>query len=68
MDVEKRLQPNNGIPIAYDLASHHALGGGSYVFKRDYPSYLKSLLSPQPRRTEANISRILRRMSEPFAA
>jgi hypothetical protein len=37
MDVEKRLKPNNGIPMAYDLASHHALGGGSYVFKRDYP-------------------------------
>ncbi|EHK24653.1 uncharacterized protein TRIVIDRAFT_61434 [Trichoderma virens Gv29-8] len=41
--------------IAYDLASHHALGGGSYVFKSDYPNYLKTLLPCPERRTEINI-------------
>lgn len=33
--------------VAFDLASRHALGGGSYVFKQDYPAYLKSHL-PDP--------------------
>ena len=55
MDAEKLSTYDKVIPIAYDLASHHALGGGSYVFKRDYPLYLKSLLSPQFKRVEVNI-------------
>ncbi|KAJ8119425.1 hypothetical protein ONZ43_g3616 [Nemania bipapillata] len=41
--------------IAYDLVSHHALGGGSYVFKSNYPAYLKTLLSDPEQRTELNI-------------
>ncbi|RSL57327.1 hypothetical protein CEP53_006525 [Fusarium sp. AF-6] len=43
------------IPVAYDLASHHALGGGSYAFKSDYPPYLKTLLRDPSQRTEVNI-------------
>ncbi|EWG55756.1 hypothetical protein FVEG_17584 [Fusarium verticillioides 7600] len=43
------------IPVAYDLSSHHALGGGSYAFKTRYPLYLKTLLSDRSRRTEVNI-------------
>ncbi|KAI1933846.1 hypothetical protein LOZ12_000196 [Ophidiomyces ophidiicola] len=43
------------IPIAYDLTSHHALGGGSYVFKNDYPAFLKTLVPNPNRRTEINI-------------
>lgn len=42
-------------PIAYDLASHHALGGGSYVFKKDYAKYLQTLLPAEVQRTEVNI-------------
>ncbi|KAL8834690.1 MAG: hypothetical protein Q9170_003634 [Blastenia crenularia] len=43
------------IPIAYDLSSHHALGGGSYVFKSNYPEYLKMLLPYPTSATEFNI-------------
>ncbi|KAL7755230.1 hypothetical protein ACKLNR_014987 [Fusarium oxysporum f. sp. zingiberi] len=43
-------------PVAYDLASHHALGGGSYAFKTRYPLYLKTLLSDPGQRTEVNIT------------
>jgi len=43
------------IPIAYDLSSHHALGGGSYAFKTGYPAYLKTLLPDPSRRTEVNV-------------
>lgn len=55
MTTEERQEPKAKIPIAYDLTSHHALGGGSYVFKSNYPSYLKSLLSPRFKRLEVNI-------------
>jgi hypothetical protein len=41
--------------VPFDLASHHALGGGSYVFKQDYPAYLKSLLPEGVRKVEVNI-------------
>lgn len=41
--------------IAYDLASRHGLGGGSYVFKSDYPAYLKALLPHPNSTTEINI-------------
>lgn len=43
------------IPIAYGFSSHHALGGGSYVFKPNYCTYLKTLLTQQNSRTEINI-------------
>lgn len=43
------------LPIPYDLASHHALGGGSYVFKSNFPEYLKALLPHQNSTTEINI-------------
>ncbi len=49
-DTDRKL-----IPIAYDLASHHALGGGSYVFKSDYAAYLKTLLPQPTSTTEINI-------------
>ena len=43
------------IPIAFDLSSHHTLGGGSYVFKSDYPAYLKTLLPHPNSSVEINI-------------
>ncbi|KAL2374443.1 hypothetical protein RJ035_004128 [Blastomyces gilchristii] len=49
MEVHQKMQ------IAYDMASHHALGGGSYVFKSDYPGYLRSLLPHPEAHTEINI-------------
>ncbi|RMZ81021.1 hypothetical protein DV738_g2408, partial [Chaetothyriales sp. CBS 135597] len=49
------LQAGGSIPIAYDLSSHHALGGGSYVFKSHYAKYLKSLLPHPDAHTEINI-------------
>lgn len=49
------LQHRQSSPIAYDMASHHALGGGSYVFKTDFPLYLNSLLLHPEERTEINI-------------
>ncbi|PVH68139.1 hypothetical protein DL98DRAFT_564728 [Cadophora sp. DSE1049] len=55
MDVRKYSNLAGEIPIAYDLASHHALGGGSYAFQADYPSYLKTLLPSGSKRTEVNI-------------
>lgn len=35
--------------IPYDGVSHHALGGGSYAFKDDYPQYLAKLLKGGPK-------------------
>lgn len=47
---------NHGLPpIAYELSSQHALGGGSYVFKEDYPAYLRSLFSANISRIEINV-------------
>ncbi|PGH11826.1 hypothetical protein AJ79_04623 [Helicocarpus griseus UAMH5409] len=43
------------LQIAYDMTSHHALGGGSYVFKSNYSGYLRSLLPHPEARTEINI-------------
>ncbi|KAF4999362.1 hypothetical protein FGRMN_2503 [Fusarium graminum] len=57
------MNRDNSFPIAYDLSSHHALGGGSYTFKTAYPAYLKTLLPDQKRRTEVNI--IIRPNSQP---
>ncbi|KAJ6004741.1 hypothetical protein N7540_012540 [Penicillium herquei] len=48
-------QLHHRFPIVYDMASHHAFGGGSYVFEKDYPEYLKSLLPYPEERTEINI-------------
>jgi hypothetical protein len=55
MDVQEHLKSTSEAPVAYDLASHHALGRGSYVFEADYSSYLMSLLPPGSKRTEVNI-------------
>lgn len=63
MDSGEDLKPDGHIPIAYDLSSHHALGGGSYVFKSDYLQYLKTLLPAESKRTEFNI--IIRPNSSP---
>ncbi|SPJ79107.1 uncharacterized protein FTOL_07498 [Fusarium torulosum] len=41
-------------PVAYDLSSHHALGGGSYAFKTGFPAYLKTILPEPDRRNEVN--------------
>src|SRR3569833_723297 len=43
------------LPVAYDLSSHHALGGGSYFFKSNYPTYLRMLLPHPNLSTEINI-------------
>ncbi|KAL3466432.1 hypothetical protein BJX64DRAFT_250884 [Aspergillus heterothallicus] len=43
------------LPIAYDMTSHHALGGGSYVFESNYAEYLRSLLPHPEACTEINI-------------
>ncbi|QVM06920.1 hypothetical protein D8B26_001623 [Coccidioides posadasii str. Silveira] len=43
------------LQIAYDMTSHHALGGGSYIFKSGYSGYLRSLLPHPEARTEINI-------------
>lgn len=51
----QHLQHQPASPIAYDMASHHALGGGSYVFKANYPHYLKSLLPHPDEHTVINI-------------
>lgn len=55
MDVRKYSNLAGEVPIAYDLTSHHALGGGSYAFQSDYPSYLKTLLISGSKKTEVNI-------------
>ncbi|KAF9765897.1 hypothetical protein IL306_001742 [Fusarium sp. DS 682] len=54
----------HSMPIPYDLASHHALGGGSYAFKTRSPLYLKTLLADPGRRTEINI--IIQPNSPPY--
>lgn len=41
--------------IPYELASHHAPGGSSYVFKTDYPAYIQSLLPASAEQIEVNI-------------
>jgi hypothetical protein len=43
------------VPVAYELLSHHALGGGSYAFKIGYPAYLRASLPEPDRRTEVNV-------------
>ncbi|TPX25624.1 hypothetical protein DIZ76_011079 [Coccidioides immitis] len=43
------------LQITYDTTSHHALGGGSYIFKSNYSGYLRSLLPHPEARTEINI-------------
>jgi len=40
--------------IPFDGVSHHALGGGSYVFKENYPEYLAKHITNGPR-VEVNI-------------
>lgn len=42
-------------PVPYDLVSHHTSGDGSYVFKKDYPHYIKSLLPHPESHLEINI-------------
>src|SRR5436305_13640619 len=52
--IEESSVPQSIIPIAYEPTAHHALGGGSYAFQKDYAKYLKSML-PVGARTEVNI-------------
>jgi hypothetical protein len=52
------------VPVAYDLSSHHALGGGSYAFETGYPAYLKALLLKPNHRTEVNV--IIQPNSTPY--
>lgn len=42
-------------PVALDMVSHHALGGGSYAFGKDFPSYLLTLMPNDTSRVEVNI-------------
>jgi hypothetical protein len=54
--AQSELAKSDGpTPIAFDLTSHHALGGGSYVYKKDYHLYLQKLLPLKGKRIEVNL-------------
>ena len=55
IDIEKHSNTFDEVLIAYELALHRMLGGGSCTFKTDYASYLKTLLAPRSNWTEVNI-------------
>ena len=56
MESIELVQDERNLLIPCDGVSHHALGGGSYAFMKNYPEYIMSLLPTNISRTEINIS------------
>ena len=47
--------PSESGAVAFDGVSHHALGGGSYAFKEEYPQYLSRPPSGKGPKVEINL-------------